>query len=419
MRRMRTAALIVTLALGGGTGNDRALDLLKDWVRLVHQHAAGEEDYALTQIGEWSADDLDLLRPYVEVFAGVPADTEERRIRRRRLTAGETAVIRTLEKNEVRVPRDEFRKRAAMLHTDAALLESMPLRIENLPATSRSGRVESPHAIDVKSSDGRVDHFSFANPHWLFAMDLLDALPAQPRRDPIVAQWYRAIGASYAQKDDVADAMRLFARAARVVPDDPGVLFGEACLQETLGSPNVQNFARVTALPAGYALMGVSRPETHFRNAEGLLKRALAVQPDFVEARLRLGRVLAGQRQHEAALTQFAQVIAGTTDPVLTYYANLFTGDAALALGRPSESRAAYERALTSHPAAQAARIGLATALRAGGDRAGAVDAVMATLRLPPDARNLNHDPWWAYYKGDAANVERLLDELRKPFTRP
>ena len=48
-----------------------------------------------------------------------------------------------------------------------------------------------------------------------------------------------------------------FDRARAVVPDDPHVLFGEACLQETLGAPRIQNFVRVTTLPNGLSIRGV------------------------------------------------------------------------------------------------------------------------------------------------------------------
>ena len=51
--------------------------------------------------------------------------------------------------------------------------------------------------------------------------------------------------------------MRHFERARRVVPDDPDVLFGEACYQETLGAPRMQNLNRVTTLPNGLVILGV------------------------------------------------------------------------------------------------------------------------------------------------------------------
>lgn len=413
-------ALILSLALASSADNERARQMLNEWIIMVERHAAGERDDALARIGAWSADELDMIRAYIEAFSGVPLDNGNRAARRRQISGTDLAAIRqrTLD-IQARGDFDTFRKRAAILHTDAAILESLPMVVP--PPTARSQkprwrRDEAEPAVDVKSFDGRVERFEIANPHWQFAMDLLDALPAKPQRDPIVPQWYRTIGAYFAWDHDFANAFRHFERARRVVPDDPDVLFGEACYQETLGSPRVQNLNRVTTLPSGLVIIGVASAETHHRRAEGLLKRALAARPGFVDARLRLGRVLSEQRQHDAALAHFAQVVADTRDDVLTYYAHVFAGDAALALDRAADSRTSYERALASYPNAQAARLGLGAALRAAGDREAARDAVMTTITIPAGERDGRDDPWWEYDEGDAANVDRLLADLRAPF---
>ena len=421
---MRPTALLLALFLTSATAdNPRAMQLLEQWIVAVDRHGAGERDEALKAIAAWTEDDLLMMRAYVAALTELPVNNPGRATLRRQIARNELLVIRRRTTElRARGSFDEFRKRGAVLHTDAALLESVPKAINPPPPRAQRPqwqRDQPERTVDVMSADGRVDSFTIANPHWPIAMDLLEALPAAPKRDPIVAQWFRAVGAYFASIDDRADALRHFARAREIVPDDPAVLFGEACLQETLGSPAVQNFARLANLPNGMVILGVNAPSSHFRRAEALLKRALAAQPDFVDARLRLGHVLIEQREHEAALPHLAQVIAETSDPLLTYYAHLFAGDAALALDRPAESRASYERALTSHPEAQSARLGLAAALRAGGDRAAAADAAMVTLTIPPGARDEEHDPWWIYYSGDATNVDRLLADLRAPFRSP
>jgi tetratricopeptide (TPR) repeat protein len=420
---VRLTALVLTIAVSSAASvNDVAMQMLEHWILSVQQHAAGQSDPALARLTALTHDDLDVLRGYVEALVELPPNTRDRGMRRR-LVGGDLPAI----KDRINTLRlngnfDEFKKRAAILHTDAAILGSPPVVIAPAVVSQRKPRWRSGDAepsVDVKSFDGRVERYELANPHWQFAMDLLDALPAKPQRDAMVAQWYRAIGAHFAWQHAFADSLRHFDRARSVVPDDPDVLFGEACFQETLGSPRVQNLQRVTTLPNGLIIRGVESPGTHHRRAEVLLKRALAARPDFIDARLRLGRVLSEQRQFEAALAHFAQVVADSDDLALTYYANLFAGDAALALGRPAESRASYERALRSHPLAQSARLGLAAALRAAGDRAAALDAVMTTVSVPVDERDTTDDPWWVYYEGDANNVERLRDELRAPFRKP
>lgn len=416
---MRITALLLALALTTAADNDRAMQMLAEWVTMVDRHAAGERDEGLAQIGKWNTADLDLMRAYVEALTEVPLDSPERSQRRRLVSGNDLAAIKQHTVN-LRAGHnfEQFRKRAAILHTDAALLEPQSKSGSTPAPIPAARRNASRPAVDVMSLDGRVDSFQIANPHWQYAMDLLDALPATPRRDPIVAQWYRSIGAYFARQHSFGDALRHFDRARKTVPDDPDVLFGEACLQESFGGPTLQNFARVTTLPNGFVLQGLSSPQAHFRRAERLLARALAARPDFVDARLRLGRVLAQQRQYATALQHFTRVVADSRDPVLTYYAHLFSGEAELALGHPAEARASYQRALDDYPNAQSPRLGLATALRAAADRDGAVRAVMATMIIEPNTRDVRDDPWWEYYEGDAANVDRLLQELREPFIK-
>lgn len=412
-------ALILSIAIASSADSERAMGMLDQWILMVDRHAAGERDEALRTIGAWNTDDLDLMRAYIAAVTEVPVDSRERNLRQRQISGPEMHVIRERTMDLKRRGFDDFRKRAAVLHTDAAILESLPVVVPPPIARSqkpRWRRDEAEPAVDVKSFDGRIERFEIANPHWQLAMDLLDALPAKPGRDAIVPRWYRTIGAYFAWEHNFADAFRHFDRARRVVPDDPDVLFGEACFQETLASPRVQNLHRVTTLPNGLVILGVESADKHHRRAEGLLKRALTARPDFVDARLRLGRVLSELGQHDAALAHFAQVVAESRDAVLTYYAHVFAGDAALALDRATESRASYERALVLYPDAQAARIGLGAALRAAGNREAALDAVMTTLTMAPNSRDARDDPWWEYYQGDAANVERLLDGLRAPF---
>jgi tetratricopeptide (TPR) repeat protein len=420
---VRLIALLLVVLLTATSDNERAMRMLNEWIDAVDRHAAGERDQPLATIGAWNTDDLQMMRAYIEAFSGVPLDNAQRAARRRQISGTDlkTIQIRAAE-IQARSKLDTFRKRAVILHTDAALLESMPAIVE--PPTSAAQkpawrRGEPEPAVDVKSFDGRVERYEIANPHWQFAMDLLEGLPAKPQRDGMVAQWYRAIGAHFAREHAFADAMRHFERARRVVPDDPDVLFGEACHQETLGSPRVQNLNRVTTLPNGLVLIGVSSADTHHRRAAALLHRALALRPQFIEARLRLGRVLSELKQYDAALAHLAEVAAESRDPVLTYYAHLFAGDAALSLNRAGQSRASYERALDAQPMAQAAWLGLGAALRAAGEREAAVEAVMTTLTMARELRATGDDPWWEYYEGDAANVVRLLDELRSPFGRP
>ena len=148
---------------------------------------------------------------------------------------------------------DDFRKRAAILHTDAAILGSPPVLV--VPPDPRQHKPrwarENPSGASiVKSFDGRVEKFELRNLHWDFAMDVLDSLPGAPAAIPWSRQWYRAIGAYFASERRFADALEHFDRArAGGARRCRCRVYGEACLHETLGAPRIQNYVQVTTLP--------------------------------------------------------------------------------------------------------------------------------------------------------------------------
>ena len=412
------AAFVVLLLTSADAGADeRTILRLRGWIDAVDAHAAGQTDPALAVVTAWTYDDLELMRPYVEAVLLAPPDRNRDRVsRRRRIRREMSAILEMTRSLQSRGDFDVFRKRAAMLHTDAAMLGSEATLVTALPP-SLASRSENEQRVIVKSLDGQVQRFERPNLHWELAMDVLDSLPAKPARDPIIGDWYRTIGAYFARERRFADAMLHFDRARRLVPDHPGVLYGEACLQETLGAPRIQNYVSVTTLPNGMFIDGISSAPTHFRRAESLLRRALVVNPGLVEASLRLGRVLTQLQRQEEALPQLRQVIASATDPAITYYAHLFMGDATAALGQLDEARRQYENAIAIFQDSQAARLALGFVLRSLGDRAAARAAIDPALEPVP--RGPTDDPWWEYYDGDAGQVERLLAELRAPFTKP
>lgn len=416
---MSGALIIVTALSTFAVSNDRALGMLKDWIRAVDEHAPGEHDAAVVRISEWTYDDLDLMQAYVQAVTGVPLNTNPRKLRRQKLTSAELIEIKERTKDLWARGLDRFRKRAVLLHTDVAMFGSEPLVVKRPPpVVPKQFRDRDQRRIDVMSRDGQVERYQLANPHWEYARDLLESLPKEGGRDPIVGQWYEAVGAHFLINRQFAEAIEHFNVARGVVPDDPGVLYGEAWLQEILGSPRIQDYVRVS-LQTGVNISGVWSPQTHFRNAAELLRKAVAAKPDFVEARLRLGKILVEQKNYVEATEHLRRVTTSTEDATLRYYAFLFTGDAALSLEQAADARTAYGRALDLFPRAQAARLGLGASLRLLGERQPAIDAVMSTVMISADARDERDEPWWEYYDGNDAAVDRLLAALREPYLEP
>ena len=418
---MRLIAVILAFVLSSASGNERAIGLLRAWIDAVGHHRAGETDEALSTIGEWTYEDVELMRPFLESLVGaLPRGNEERRRRLSRLTAADLAAIRELHVR-LGLDVDAFRRRAAILHTDAVLRLKRPLVVTPPPNPMQgpdwARRASTPNGrrVDVMSFDAQYRNLEYSNPHWELAMDMLDALPASPR-DPFVAQWYGVIGVYLVEQRRFSDALVHFERARGLVPGDPLVLYGEARLHETLSSPRMQNFVRSTTLDNGVFVRGIDNARTELRRAETLLQRALVADPDLVAARLRLGRVVMQQQRWEEGLKIVERAGAEAQDRMLRYYAHVFAGDAQLALGNLEDAERSYERALTSFPDAQSPRLGLAAALGARGAREEAVAAVLPALTNRPD---WDDDPWWVYYDSNVEEEAALLERLRAPFREP
>ena len=272
--------MLLLTAAGKAGADERGVLRLRGWIDAVDKHAAGQTDAALGVVTAWTYEDLEVMRPYVEALFGLPAaQRSARAMRRRSLGSNDTAALALLTRSLLgRGDFVVFMKRAAILHTDAALLGGMPL-VVTPPSALKSDARQQQRNVDVLSHDGQVTHFELQNLHWEYAMDVLEALPAKPAPDPFAGQWYRAIGAHFARQGQFADAIRHFQRARRVAAQHAGVLYGEACLQETLGAPRIQDYVRVTSLPNGLIIRGIESPQSHLRRAESLLRKALAADP--------------------------------------------------------------------------------------------------------------------------------------------
>lgn len=402
--RVLALALSMVTAAAAAQGDTAALRLLA-WSAAVDEHRAGETDAALGRIVSWSYHDIETMIGAIAVLVGGPGAGP--RPDRPTMTA-----IRELQRKlQARGDFDTFRKRAAILHTDAALAYA-PIVVDR-PSMSNPHTPQPSRRVDVVSFDGKVERYELANPHWDYARLLLASLPAEPRRDPIVAQWYSAVGAHFLVNRAFAEAMEHYRRARGIVPDDPDVLYGEAWLQETLGAPRIQDYVRITTLENSATIVGVSSPSAHYRRAEELLTKAVAARPGFVEANLRLGHVLIRQHKYVDALPYLRRAVSDSRDAALTYYAHLFIGDAAFALDDREQAAQAYDVAAKLFPRSQAPYLGLGLVHRVNGERDQAASAVLAATAGDKD------EPWFDYYDGNEGDADRLLDELRAPFKEP
>ena len=232
-----------------------------------------------------------------------------------------------------------------------------------------------------------------------------------PGRDDMVRLWYRATAAWMQNREDHDTDHLNHGRS--LFPDDADILFLSGCQHETYASPEIQSAMRAAVIPTGVRIdIGSDRAE--LRQAENFFRRALAINPSLVEARLRLGRVLSLLERHADAVVELRATIDATRDELLRYYGQLFLGAAEEALGKLDAARDAYEAAAALFPGAQSPRIALSALARRRGDRATAWKALERVFHPPDDSER--EDPWWAYHVAQTRDVDDLLERLRRPF---
>jgi tetratricopeptide (TPR) repeat protein len=161
---------------------------------------------------------------------------------------------------------------------------------------------------------------------------------------------------------------------------------------------------------------GVQGEDAELRRAEQLYKRAIERNPNYLEARIRLGRVLGLRGRHKEAVDQLRQG-QGATEPVLQFYAHLFLGSEFEALSNGAEARQSYERAAALAPTAQSPLLGLSRLAEQAGDRVAARELIARVLKLPPIEPE-RADPWWVYEVVQARAVDGLLADVRQRIAR-
>jgi len=231
--------------------------------------------------------------------------------------------------------------------------------------------------------------------HLLFSARLLgiysgvEADRERKRRLTLLNAWLRQIAG------DFNGVRVLLIDAKQEFPDDAGIVFVEACLEEAAASPRAAPDAR-----ASQALV----------RAEVLYRHALELDVSFAEARVRLGYVLLRLGRFEEARQQLQRASAEGREQRTIYLAHIFAGAVDEAEGRVDEAIAAYRAARTIAPQCQVAAIALSHALYRAGDRASAATIAHEVGR----ASTRCEDPWWSYDYGQAWKIDETMEMLRR-----
>ncbi len=451
-RLRRVTAVVVGAIVFCGAPSARAEKLspasvaaLQAWVDGVRKHQPRMSDQWVIDIARMSYASREVLNPAMLLLlkclrgAGpflTKSDEESR-------------IVKLAQQIAQNPGKDVFLRRAIVLHTDAAILADRvgPFADSSLPPPpppSRSGsrtvRVSDRDALPplltnnrfVLSRDGEVLGEVPAMWMWPFARSLADLLIPEPRptvdrcvgagclgsergsssgaeaNARFVREWYHTVAAYMLANGEYAEAAAHLDRATTLLPNDAAILFDRGCYAELFGLP-MQQVLLDEAPPDRARRLEIPEAAKANADAEHWFGRALEADSSFVEARVRLARLLDVRKRHEEALAEIEKALAVQPGGVVGYYAHLFGGRAAQAAGRLTEARQHYKEASALFPGAQSARLSLSQSALAAADIPGAIAPVQD---LPPGSGELSSDPWWSYHIGAGRDLDELLDAL-------
>jgi hypothetical protein len=423
-RRVTVAAgLLVTAAMGGAAqtpatqpGYDtRVLTAMTAWVQAVDAHVPGAVDRAVTYVWTLSAADINAITDNAGLFVTAL-------IKPGTLTPEspqDAAIVKLAATMAATVSGTDFLRRAAILHTDAVVLD------HGQHPPKSAGRFETNAGL-VETLDGEYVGASHGNYNWPFVRSLLDHV-VKPASDPFVPLWYHAAAAYMFSTGNLGEVGPHLDRAAHVLPEDKWILFDRGCRAEMLGlersqelrpDPKVsqpQPLIKRTGFPFDAKIPDA---KTTDRDAENLFRHALDVDATVVEARVRLARLLEIRGVYPEADADLAQAIATNPPPVLSYFAELLASRAARALGQLDAAVGHADAALKLFPDAQSGLIAKSQIGVLRADLDGALAAVRH-LSAPITGPREEADPWWLYQFGSGRESAMLLANLRALVPAP
>ena len=428
MRAAVIGVLVLVMSVGRAAAQDAETSpsvlLLQQWIQAVEQHVPGALDPWVQNIAQLKYADRARLDPVMTVFLKL-IELQSRQ----ELAVTRGGAQRRLSELAHQVGMNPgwglFLKRAAILHADAAILTHNvggfddPTMPPVRPAAGsartigRSPTLPVPPLLTnhrfVASRDGQVIGERAADWNWPFARSLIDRLlviDAAGSPEVFAADWYHATTAFMLRNGLYPDTIVHLDRALAILPRDPRLLFDRGCYAELLGLP-MQQILRADARPD--QRMDIPSRDATNADAEAWFLRALEVDPTFAEARVRLARLQDLAGRHDAALAEIDRALTSNPRGVTAYYAHLFGGRTAQALGRIDDARRHYVDASAVFPQAQSALLAQSQAALLAGDVAG---ALVVTKQLGERTAPITADPWWSYHFGAGRDVDGLFAAL-------
>jgi tetratricopeptide (TPR) repeat protein len=216
---------------------------------------------------------------------------------------------------------------------------------------------------------------------------------------PFRETWLTAMGSELQVRWQEALALELFVECRTAFPRAALAWLGEGTVYEFSAFPSGIGATRV-----------VGGRESLARDAERAYRGAITIDPSLLEARVRLGRVLARQGRTAEAWEELGRVTKEGGKGTASALAHLFLGETEEAAGAEGDALRDYRAALEAEPSLQPAAIALSALLVSRGDRAAGIDALRRPLQ---HGCPVGLPPWLAYHVGLGAHPDQSLSRLR------
>lgn len=217
---------------------------------------------------------------------------------------------------------------------------------------------------------------------------------AAPVSDQFRRIWYCAVIDALEGAAMLRLTERYLDHALALYPDNPEIRLLAGVAAEMRASP------RTSIGTDGDRRKALDQAERHYR-------LTIAAEPDRLEARLRLGRVLEQRDKDQEARTLLTP-LTKSNDTRIAYLASLFLGGLEDQAHHADAASALYDAAAALMPSAQTARLAASELRHRRGDHQAAAEAIARAAGADNE-----FDPWWTYAFGEYWRVDLLLNALR------
>jgi len=367
-------ALLLVLALAEYSAAQMLTARERDYWALVAQYAKGDRAQALERIGRWTEKDLGPILKSVEDLA------------------------RTARRCQGCEERTRF--------------DALPLRTAILLHAERD-RVD--RMARVRENGGTADCAVSANGR--MSAELLDPAALQPGGAPFVARFATAFSLHLRSTLCFLTGRNWAEAGLKLAPQAATLHLADGLASETIGVTGfVEPTLRVVRDVRGRMESGyeVNRSKELNRAAEEF-RKALSLNPELVEARLRLGRLLWRLGRGREARESLQLAVNGS-DGALLYLAHLFLGQCLEDDGELPAAIGQYAAAVSLRPDSQVGAVALAHAHSLRGDGEKGREVLDRSLSLSGSRRT--QDPYWNYLMGAPDLAEGLIEDLRRETVR-